>query len=269
MTAPANKLKHIRKAVIPVAGKGTRLYPLTKAVPKELIPLGRKPVLEHIVEEAADAGITEILFVISREKLAIKSHFGDSMNGIKFSYTFQDEQKGLGDAVYCGKDWVGDDHFVLILGDSPITTDQSVSPLQRTLNTYEQTDAKGVIVVMTAPRNEISRFGIVKPKVAVGPVFEIDGLVEKPKPEDAPSDQGIAGRYAFDPMIFSYIERTTPGAVGEIQITDSIDLMLRDSNEVWCVALGPNEIRRDIGTFESYFEAFQVEMAKENATGTL
>jgi UTP--glucose-1-phosphate uridylyltransferase len=131
------------------------------------------------------------------------------------------------------------------------------------LDTYANTKARGVIVVQKTPIEEVFRYGIVKPRRGIEDAFEIDGLVEKPRPEDAPSQYAIAGRYAFDPMVFDYIERTPPGANGELQITDSIGLMLADGNEVWCVALGPNEIRRDIGTFESYFEAFMTEMERE------
>jgi len=256
MTPSPDKL--IRKAIIPVAGKGTRLYPLTKAVPKELLPLGRKPVLQHIVDEAAEAGITEVLFVISKEKTAIRDHFGESGPGMRFDYAFQHELKGLADAVYCGREWVGGDHFVVILGDSPITTDQPVIPLQRVLDCYRNTNARGVIVVQREPDEDLHRYGIVKPKTGVGECFEIDGLVEKPASGTAPSNYTIAGRYAFDPIIFDFIERTQPGAIGEIQITDSIKLMLRDGNPVWCVALRSTETRRDIGTFESYFEALRV-----------
>jgi len=257
-----NKLRSITRAVIPAAGKGTRLLPLTKAVPKELVPLGTKPVLEHIVEETIASGITEILFVISEEKTAIRTHFGDSMNGVHFHYTFQAEQKGLADAIYCAKEFVGDDPFAVVLGDSIIATDQPVLPFKRVLDTYRDTNAAGVIVVQKTPIAEVSRYGIVKPKNSIAPSFEIDALVEKPKPEEAPSEYAIAGRYAFDPVIFDYIDRTPRGANGEYQITDSVDLMLRDSREVWCVALGENEIRRDIGTFPSYFEALQIEIAR-------
>lgn len=260
MPLSSNPVRRITKAVIPAAGKGTRLLPLTKAIPKELVPLGRKPVLEHIVEEAVISGITDILFVISREKTAIRTHFGNSADGVRFSYAFQAEQKGLADAIYCGKEFVGDDPFAVVLGDSIIDTSQSILPFRRVLNTYESTNAKGVIVVQKTPMNEVSRYGIVKPKYSIAPSFEIDALIEKPRPEDAPSDYAIAGRYAFSPLIFDYIDRTPRGAVGEYQITDSIDLMLKDGNEVWCVALGENEIRRDIGTFESYYEALQIEI---------
>ncbi|MHB9038814.1 MAG: UTP--glucose-1-phosphate uridylyltransferase [Armatimonadota bacterium] len=252
--------RKITKAVIPAAGKGTRLLPLTKAIPKELIPLGRRPVLEYIVDEAIESGITDILFVISEEKTAIRSHFGDSANGVRFDYTFQTEQKGLADAVYCAKEWVGDDPFAVTLGDSIISTDQPILPFKRVLDTYESTQAGAVIVVQRTPLEEVSRFGIVKPKHSIAPEFEIDALVEKPQPKDAPSEYAIAGRYAFSPTIFDYIERTPVGANGEYQITDSISCMLADGVEVWCVALGENEIRRDIGTFETYFEAFQLEM---------
>ncbi|NLN76983.1 MAG: NTP transferase domain-containing protein [Armatimonadetes bacterium] len=263
MTAPHDN-RLITKAVIPAAGKGTRLLPLTKAVPKELIPLGTKPVLEHIVEEVIEAGISEVLFVISEQKTAIRTHFGDGIGSVRFEYTFQTEQKGLADAISYAQDFVGCDPFAVVLGDSIIDTNQKILPFSRVLNTFAETDAAGVIVVQKTPRDEVSRYGIVKPKDGIAPSFPIDGLVEKPDPADAPSEYAIAGRYAFDPTIFDYIRRTTPGANGELQITDSVGLMLDDGAEVWCVALQDNEIRRDIGTFESYFEALQIEINKNS-----
>lgn len=263
MTSRMDDPRRITKAVIPAAGLGTRLLPLTKAVPKELMPLGRKPVLEHVVDEAAVCGITDILFVISESKTAIRTHFGDFWNGIRFHYTFQPEQKGLADAIWCGREFVGTDPFAVVLGDSVIETDQPVLPFQRVLDTYRETAARAVIVVQRTPLDEVSQFGIVRPKHGVGPSFQIDGLVEKPRPEDAPSEYAIAGRYAFDASIFDYIERTPRGAGGEYQITDSVGLMLEDDLDVWCVALGDNEIRRDIGTFDIYFEAFAREVSRE------
>ncbi len=157
----------------------------------------------------------------------------------------------------------GKDSFAVVLGDSVIQTSASAPPLGRLLYTYETTGARGVVLVQKTPREEVGRYGIVKPKYGVGASFPIDGLVEKPLPADAPSEYAIAGRYAFDPIIFDYIERTPPGAGGEHQITDSIGLMLKDGLDVWCVALDEDETRRDIGTFESYFEAFQLEIEKE------
>jgi UTP--glucose-1-phosphate uridylyltransferase len=252
--------KRITRAVIPAAGKGTRLLPLTRAVPKELMPLGRKPVLEHIVDEAVSCGIEEILFVISQEKTAIRAHFGEGGGGVRFEYTFQPVQKGLADAVYCGKEFAGNEPFAVILGDSIITTDQPVMPFRRVLDTYANTDAAGVIIVQRTPPEEVHRYGMVKPKHGIAPSFQIDAIIEKPQPNEAPSEYAVAGRYAFDAVIFSYIERTRPGAGGEYQITDSIELMLRDGLPVWCVALGRNEIRRDIGTFDTYFEALRIEL---------
>lgn len=254
--------RKISKAIIPAAGKGSRLFPLTKAVPKELMPLGDKPVLEHIVKECADCGITDVLFVISREKTAIRAHFDDSACDVRCEYVFQEEQTGLADAIRCGRDFVGDDPFSVVLGDTIIETGQSIHPFKRVLDTYESTSARAVIVVQNTPIDEVSRFGIVKPKHCVASSFEIDALVEKPRPQDAPSRYAIAGRYAFDPVVFDYIDRTLPGAGGEYQITDSIGLMIGDGYPVWCVALGDNELRRDIGTFESYFEAFEVAAAE-------
>lgn len=256
MTSPSSNCRKITKAVIPVAGLGTRLLPLTKAVPKELLPLGRKPVLEYVVEEAANCGITDILFVISESKTAIRTHFGSSSGALRFDYVFQPEQKGLADAISWGKDFVGSDCFAVILGDSVIETDQALIPLQRVLDTFRETEAQAVIVVQRTPLDEVSRYGIVRPADGVGPRFRVDGLVEKPRPEDAPSEYAIAGRYAFGPLVFDYIDRTPRGAGGEYQLTDSIGLMLRDGHETWCVALGEREARRDIGTFETYFEAF-------------
>lgn len=255
--------RRITKAVIPAAGRGTRLLPLTRAIPKELVPLGRKPVLEHIIDESVESGITDVLFVISEEKTAIRTYFGESMGDVRFYYVNQAEQKGLADAIYCGRDFVGDEPFAVALGDSVISTDQDVLPFRRVIETFEKTDASAVIVVEKTPRAELSRYGIVEPKDRVAPVFQISDLVEKPRPEEAPSEYSIAGRYAFDPVIFDYIEQTPKGAGGEYQITDAIRLMLRDGREVWCVALGEHENRRDIGTFEVYFDAFLAEIEKE------
>lgn len=249
--------KTIRKAVIPAAGKGTRLYPLTKVTPKEMLPLGRKPVLEPIVEEIVSTGITEILFVISKEKMAIPAYFKD-YPGLKVDWTIQEEQKGLADAVLCSEEYVNGEPFLVVLGDSIITPPGPPHATSRVISCFKETDAQSVVIVMKAPKEEISRYGIVRPTHWEGNQFEIDLLVEKPRVEDAPSDYAIAGRYAFDACIFDYIRKTPPGAGGELQITDSIGLMLADKRPVWCVPLVDDEVRRDIGTFETYFEAFML-----------
>jgi len=264
--------KRIRRAIIPVAGKGTRLLPLTLITPKEMLPLGRKPVLEHIVDEVVACGIREILFIISTEKGAVMEYFG-KRGDIRASSVIQPEQKGLGDAVLWGKEFADEEPFAVVLGDSVISTKQGGTPLQRLLDAYEQTDAAGVILVQDTPPEEAHRYGMVRAKEQdSGPrsePFEISDLVEKPSPEETPGRYAIAGRYVFDGRIFDYIERTKPGTGGEIQLTDAIRLMLADGHPVWCVPLKADEIRRDIGTFESYFEAFVLACLEDPECGQM
>jgi len=259
----------IRRAIIPAAGRGTRLLPLTRAVPKEMLPLGRKPVLEYIVEEAISCGISEILFIVSGDKRCIYDHFRD-FSGALFSFVVQPEQKGLGDAVRCGEEFAAGEPFAVLLGDSVISSRETVTPLGRALASYEQGGASGIIVVEDCPVEHAHRYGMVKPSSSIGldrkkllsqrflftEPFEISDLIEKPEKEDVPSRYAIAGRYAFDAQIFDYIRQTKPGAGGEIQLTDAIKLMLADGHPVRCVPLLQGETRRDIGTFSSYFEAF-------------
>jgi len=256
------KSRKIRRAVIPAAGKGTRLLPLTKLIPKEMLPLGRKPVLEVIVDEITSTGITDILFVISEDKACIPAYFRD-YPGLSVSWTVQSEQKGLADAVLCCEDYVGGEPFLVVLGDSIITPPGPPHATSRVLDCFHETDAEAVIIVQHTPRDEVSRYGIVRPKRWDGQRFEIDLLVEKPAPDAAPSDYAIAGRYAFDPCVFDYIRKTAPGAGGELQITDSVGLMLADGRPVWGVPLVGSEVRRDIGTFPTYFEAFLLACREE------
>lgn len=222
-----------------------------------MLPLGRKPVLEIIIDEMKSIGITDVMFVISEDKTSIPAHFRD-YGGISFQWTVQKEQKGLADAVLCGEEFVNGEPFLVALGDSIITPPGPPHATSRVLDCFAETNAQCVIIVQSTPREEVSRYGIVRPKTLAKERFEIDMLVEKPAPEDAPSEYAIAGRYAFDPSIFNYIRKTSPGAGGELQITDSIDLMLRDGRPVWCVPLALDEVRRDIGTFSTYFEAFML-----------
>ncbi|MDH7600962.1 MAG: sugar phosphate nucleotidyltransferase [Armatimonadota bacterium] len=253
----------IRRAIIPAAGKGTRLLPLTKAVPKELIPLGKRPVLEHVVEECIACGIEEIVFVISSEKEAIRRHFGDSDGKIRFLYAYQHQPLGLAQAIGCARDFATDEPFAVVLGDSVIASASSLLPFRRVIDTFERTHADAVVLVQPTPREQLSRYGVVKPKDTTSSSFEIEDIVEKPLPHEAPSIYAVAGRYVFKPFIFDYIDRTPRGAKGEYQLSDSIRLMIEDGARVWCVALDNNEVRRDIGTFETYFEALAFELAKE------
>lgn len=247
--------RKIRKAVIPAAGKGTRLLPLTRATPKEMLPIGRKPVLEIIIDEIVSTGITDVLFVISEEKMSIPSYF-DGYPGLSAAWTVQKEQKGLADAILCSEDYVAGEPFLVALGDSIITPAGPPHATSRVLDCFGRTDAEAVIIVQSTPREEASSFGMVRPMRWDGSRFKIDLLVEKPLVDQVPSEYAIAGRYAFGPCIFDYIRKTPPGAGGELQITDSIGLMLNDGKPVWGVPLVGEEIRRDIGTFGTYFEAF-------------
>jgi UTP--glucose-1-phosphate uridylyltransferase len=229
-----------------------------------MLPLGRKPVLEIIVDEMKNIGITDILFVISEEKMSIPAYFKD-YPGLTFQWIVQKEQKGLADAILCSEDFVAGDPFLVTLGDSIITPLGPLHATSRVLDCFSNTDAQAVIIVQDTPRNEVSRYGIVRPVRWKGQWFEADLLVEKPAIADAPSSYAIAGRYAFDPCVFEYIRKTRPGAGGELQITDSIGLMLGDGRPVWCVPLVNDEIRRDIGTFPTYFEAFALACKDEIA----
>lgn len=261
--------KRIKRAIIPAAGKGTRLMPLTRAIPKEMLPLGRKPILEYIMDEIACCGIEEVLLVVSEDKQSIVDYFREYPR-VSVSSVIQPEQKGLGDAVGWGEEFAKGEPFAVVLGDSIISTSSQLIPLRRVLDTFEQTDADGVIVVQDTPPEEAHRYGMVKPKVdseQLDRAFEISDLIEKPKREEIPSRFAIAGRYAFNSSIFDYLRKTLPGAGGEIQLTDAVKRMLTDGNRVWCVPLMPGEVRRDIGTFASYFEAFTLACIEDPECG--
>ncbi len=269
----------IRKVVVPVAGFGTRLLPVTKSQPKEMLPVGRKPVVQYVVEEAQRAGLKQICFVTGRDKLAIENHFDRDPDliqklqqsgkrellaeldyeemGVSFCYVRQSEQKGLAHAISMGEDFVGDEHFVVSLGDSIIWHDEEGSFLERMVEIHAREGAVATIAVETVEPAQVHRYGIVKPKrEAAGEFFEIDGLVEKPAPEQAPSHFAIAARYVFAPEIFDAVRRTVPDSAGEMQITDSIRNLVNQGKKVLAVPLAAGERRYDIGNFESYFRAF-------------
>jgi UTP--glucose-1-phosphate uridylyltransferase len=268
-----------RKVVIPVAGTGTRLLPVTKSQPKEMLPVGRKPVVQYVVEEAQRAGLKQVCFVTGRQKIAIENHFDrdpDLMQkliqsekhdileelsyeemGVSFFYVRQSEQKGLAHAIGMAEDFIGDEHFVVSLGDSIIWHDEEGSFLARMIEIHEREGASVTVAVETVPEDQAYRYGIVKPKPgASGEFLPLDDLIEKPKPGRAPSNMAIAGRYVFSPEIFEVIRRTVPDSAGEMQITDSIRNLVNQGRKVLAVPLAQGERRYDIGNFESYFRAF-------------
>ena len=239
----ANK---IRKAVFPAAGLGTRFLPATKASPKEMLPLVDKPLIQYAVEEAVASGIESILIITGRDKTAIENHFDisfeleqllqskgkddlfEEVRAIseiaRISYTRQREALGLGHAIYQAKDFAGDDPFAALLADDIV--DAETPALKQMIAVFEKYEAP-VIATMQVEGEAISRFGVIDAEEIEPNVFKIRDMVEKPVFADAPSDLAIIGRYIFTPDIFEAIEKTEPGAGGEIQITDAMRLLLK------------------------------------------
>jgi len=257
----------IHKAVVPAAGLGTRLRPLTYAFPKELLPIGRKPVLAHIAEELRRAGITRILFIVSERKPQIRSFFGESYSGdesenapLQCDYALQEEQRGLGDALLRAKAWVGDDPFVVAFGDCLIEAPEPAAPLQRLIATHCAQGAAATTLVETVAWEKVSRYGVLAPETpreepATAPFAAAD-IVEKPPLADAPSNLVVAARWALTPAIFAYLERNRPDTRGELNLTDAVRALKRDGGPLWATPLREGEFRRDIGNFESFYTAF-------------
>ncbi|MAS38172.1 MAG: hypothetical protein CL610_29515 [Anaerolineaceae bacterium] len=264
-------------AVIPVAGLGTRLLPITKSQPKEMLPVGRKPVVQYIVEELNRVGVDQVLFITGPGKTSIENHFDvnkelvealretgkeDLLAELQFDrfqaryfFTRQRELLGLGHAIQCAESFVGDQPFVVALGDSLIGLNAESDVVQRMQRCFEEQGCEVVIAFEEVPDNEVSRYGIAKPKDD-SEVFEVLDVVEKPSLEEAPSNLAIAARYIFTPKIFDALEKIEPGKGGEIQLTDAIRLLIQQGEKVYGVRLRSDEQRYDIGNFEAYFRAF-------------
>ncbi len=237
------KYKPIRKAVFPVAGLGTRFIPATKVVPKEMIPIAGKPLIQHAYEEAKAAGIEEFIFITGRSKEMIEEHFDhqpelmqtleargktdmlkkvvdSQMEEGSLFLTRQAKPLGLGHAVWCARKLVGDEPFAVILVDDIIQSKRG--GIGQLIDAYEETGGN-IVAVMDVPRKETSKYGIIDTKGGQeDKLVQIDGLVEKPRPENAPSTLSIIGRYILQPEIFQYLEAFETGTGGEIQLTDSM-----------------------------------------------
>lgn len=269
----------IRKAVVPVAGSGTRLLPATKSQPKEMLPVGRKPVVQYVVEELALAGITQVLFVTGRKKTSIEDHFDrepelerrltetgdelrselDTTSGISFFYTRQSVQAGNADAVRQAEQFVGEEPFIVAFGDTIIRSEGRQSLLQRMIQAHQQHTAACTLSVEEVPADDVFRYGVVGPADEVRPesgAFRLASLVEKPDKATTPSNLAIAPRYVFNRSVFGAIAATLPGRGGELWLTDSIAILIRQGLEVRALKLIEGERRYDIGTFETYFKAF-------------
>ncbi|MHB7918499.1 UTP--glucose-1-phosphate uridylyltransferase GalU [Staphylococcus hominis] len=232
----------IKKAIIPAAGLGTRFLPATKAMPKEMLPILDKPTIQYIVEEAARAGIEDIIIVTGKHKRAIEDHFDSQkelettlyekgklelLDRVQYStdlanifYIRQKEQKGLGDAIYTAKQFIGNEPFAVLLGDDIV---ESENPAIKQLMEQYETTGKSVIGVQTVPDSETHRYGIIAPKSQNGSLYEVNRFVEKPEKGTAPSNLAIMGRYILSPKIFDYLKTQTEGSGGEIQLTDAIE----------------------------------------------
>ena len=254
---------NVRKAIIPAAGLGTRFLPATKAIPKEMLPIVDKPTIQFIVEEAIASGIEDILVITGKGKRPIEDHFDandeleanlrekgktellklvEETTDINLYFIRQKHPNGLGDAVLQAKAFVGNEPFVIMLGDD--LTESEVPLTKQLMTDYEDTHSS-TLAVMRVPHEKTSSYGIINPAGEIEPgLYDVTSFVEKPKPEDAPSDLAIIGRYLLNPEIFDILETQKPGAGGEVQLTDAIDT-LNKSQRVFAREFTGN--RYDVG----------------------
>ncbi len=231
----------IKKAIIPAAGLGTRFLPATKAQPKEMLPIVDKPTIQYIIEEAIQAGIEDILIITGKHKRAIEDHFDKSIeleialkekgktellqqvedisNLVDIHYVRQKEPKGLGNAIYCARTFIGNEPFAVLLGDDVMVADKPV--IGQMMEIYSEKEAT-IIGVQEVPEKRVSSYGIVRYSEQQDKLYLIEDLIEKPNKEEAPSNLAILGRYIITPEIFSILEDTKPGKNGEIQLTDAL-----------------------------------------------
>ena len=237
----------VKKAVIPVAGFGTRFLPATKAIPKEMLPIIDIPTIQYIVQECIDSGIEEILIIDNDSKLEIRKHFSiderlenkllsvnkineynlvhEIATKVKISYVQQNNPKGLGHAVYLAKEWVNNEPFVVLCGDDIMVNKTGLPVTKQLIDAYESTNCS-ILGVQEILRENVHKYGVVTPVNMEDRLIQISDVVEKPKTEEAPSNYATLGRYVLSPKIFELLENQTPGAGGEIQLTDSIRRMM-------------------------------------------
>ena len=237
-------MSKVRKAVIPAAGLGTRFLPATKAIAKEMLPIIDKPTIQFIVEEAIESGIEDIIIVTGKAKRPIEDHFDanveleqnlaskgkdellalvEETTGINIHFIRQKRPLGLGHAVLQAKAFVGNEPFVVMLGDDIM--EDEIPLTKQLINTYDQTKASA-LAVMEIPKEDTDKYGVIAPNEQISEgLYDVSHFVEKPKPEDAPSNLAIIGRYLLRPEIFEILENQEPGIGGEIQLTDAIDTL--------------------------------------------
>ena len=242
-------MMRVRKAIFPVGGLGTRFLPATKSMPKEMLPVVDKPLIQYAVEEAQAAGIEKFIFVTGRGKEAIEDHFDHSFELERtledrgktselealqrwvpkpgnVAYTRQQEPLGLGHAVWCARDLVGDEPFAVLLADDLILA--RTPALKQMIDAYPEVRGN-MVAVMDVPREHTKRYGVIDPGRVDGRLTQVRGLVEKPSPDKAPSTQAVIGRYILEPTVFEHLNRQQKGAGGEIQLTDALAHMIGQS----------------------------------------
>ena len=234
----------VRKAIIPAAGFGTRFLPVAKAVPKEMLPIVDRPVIDYVVEEAASSGITDILIIISRDKRAIEEYFSShpaleaslrakgktaELNLVttpsqraRIHFLWQPEMRGLGDAVLLGRTFAGNDPCAVLLGDTIVSSSNPTDPVTAQLIRTFQTHGGSTVALEEVPLEKVSRYGIADASQLPDNAWKVHQWIEKPEPHEAPSRLAIASRYVFTPAIFDCLASTTPGKGGEIQLTDAM-----------------------------------------------
>ena len=268
----------INIAIVPVAGLGTSVLPLTKSQPKEMLAVGRKPVVQYVVEELASNGIERILFITAQGKSSIAAHFDIDENliqylretgretnlselaferqDIEYFYTRQRRQLGLGHAVLCAEPLIGKEPAVVALGDSIIGRHASSSIVSRMIDTFETEKAEAVIALEPVAPRDVDQYGIVAVNDPSLDCLQITGAIEKPTTSEAPSNLSIAARYVFSPAIYDALENTTTDRNGNLQLTDAISNLIDQGANVLGVKLSPDVKRYDIGNFDSYFKTF-------------
>jgi UTP--glucose-1-phosphate uridylyltransferase len=270
----------ITNAVVPVAGLGTRLLPATKSQPKEMLPVGKRPVVQYVVEELERNDFKRILLITGANKDSIENHFDQDpvlirhlretgkeelleelefeRANLHFFYTRQKLQRGLGDAVLHAEEFAGHQPFAVALGDSILGRHAGSLALSRMKELFLSQNCAAVVAFEEVPQDEVHQYGIADPEGAPREdgSFVIRDLIEKPSADEAPSRLAIAARYIFSERIFPALHETKPGKGGEIQLTDAIRLLLRGGERVIGFKLPPQDKRYDIGNFESYFKAF-------------
>lgn len=264
----------IKKCLFPAAGYGTRFLPATKSMPKEMLPVVNKPLIQYGVEEAIDAGLTNMAIVTGRGKRSMEDHFDVSyelehqikgsakekhlegirniMDGCTFSYTRQVEMKGLGHAILTGETLIGDEPFAVILADDLCLVDEHEDGvLKQMVKLYNQFRCS-IVAIEEVPMEEVHKYGVIKGEMIRDDIFQINEMVEKPATEDAPSNLAIIGRYILTPDIFDIIRNTTPGVGGEVQITDALMTQAKEGCVLGYKFKGK---RFDCGSIEGFIDA--------------